>query len=71
MLATAGGPGGPIRVLRVQGRRAVVQIDQLHTGAARQAWNGPTPNVPGLRLMTRRTWGTLVGAKAWIARSSS
>ncbi len=71
MLATAGGTGGPIRVLRVQGPRAVVQIDQMRSDAARHAWNGTVPGTPGLRLATRRTWGTLVGAKAWVARSYS
>ena len=69
MLTAAGGPEGPIRVLRVQGPRAVVQIDQLRTDAARDAWNGAVPDAPGVRLVTRRTWGTLVGAKAWVARS--
>ena len=68
MLAAAGVPAGPIRVLRVQGARAVVAIDQFRTDAARRAWNGPAPGGSGLRFTTRRTWGTLVGAKTWIAR---
>ena len=67
LLAAPGGPGGPIRVVRVRGSRAVVVIDQLRTDAARRAWNGPAPGTAGLRFRTRRTWGTLVGAKAWIA----
>ena len=71
MLAAAGGPAGPIRVLRVQGARAVVAIDQFRTDSARRAWNGPAPGGSGLRFTTRHTWGTLVGAKAWIARSGS
>ena len=69
MLGAAGGPEGPIRVLRVQGNRAVVAIDQLRTPAARRAWNGAPPTSPGIRLSTRRTWGTLVGAKGWIGRT--
>ena len=68
MLASAGGPEGPVRVLRVQGPRAIVAIDQFRTAAARRAWNGPAPDGPGWHFVTRRTWGTLVGAKTWIAR---
>ena len=71
LLTAAGGPGGPIRVLRVQGTRAVVAIDQTRTDAARRAWNGPAPGASGFRFRTWRTWGTLVGAKAWIARYGS
>ena len=71
LLAAAGGPGGPIRVVRIQGSRAVIAIDQTRLVAARRAWNGPAPGGSGLRFLTRRTWGTLVGAKAWIARDGS
>jgi hypothetical protein len=53
------------RVIRVEGRRAVVEVGHQDATRARAAWNRAAPPVEG-RLATRRTWGTLVGAKRWL-----
>ncbi len=52
------------RVVRTEGRRAVVEVDQRTLAAARAGWPGPLDG--GLTLATVRTWGTLVGAKSWL-----
>jgi hypothetical protein len=67
LLRTALGGGIPFRVIRVEGARAIVEVDHLAADRARVAWNGPLPNGLG-RLATVRTWGTLVGAKNWLRR---
>ena len=54
------------RLLRAEGRRAIVEVAHTDLAAARIAWNAPVAGSPQLRLSTRRTWGTLVGAKRWI-----
>ena len=60
---------GRFRVVRVEGRRAVVEVDQLRSRAARAAWTTSVPDRSGeVRIATRRTWGTLRGAKAWLRR---
>ncbi len=58
------GPPG-FRLIRSDGGRAVVEVGHRSMGTARTAWNGPLPQ--GGRLATVRTWGTLVGAKRWLA----
>jgi hypothetical protein len=59
----------PFRLIRADGRRAVVEVAHVHVPAVRAAWNS-TPATGGEpELTTRRTWGTLVGAKAWLRRS--
>ncbi|MGI0066809.1 MAG: hypothetical protein ACREB9_00055 [Thermoplasmata archaeon] len=54
------------RVVRSQGPRAIVAVDQFALGSARQRWNRAQPGSLGLTLRTLKTWGTLVGAKAWL-----
>ena len=66
MLEAGGGPAVPFRVIRSDRDRAVVEIDHLGVPAARTAWNGPAPGAE--RVSTRRTWGTLIGAKRWLRR---
>lgn len=60
----------PFRLVRFEGPRAIVEVGRRDVAAARAAWNGPRAVGPGLRLRTQRTWGTLLGAKAWAARTS-
>ena len=65
-LASAGAGGAPLRVIRSEGARAIVRVRGRDAPAARRAWNG-TPLAGGtVVLRTVRTWGTLVGAKAWL-----
>jgi len=65
-LATAGAAELPFRLIRSEGRRAVVKVGRADVGTARRAWN-TLRSAPGGRLLcTRRTWGTLVGAKRWL-----
>jgi hypothetical protein len=54
------------RLVRSDGRRAIVEVGHLHVRTARTAWTVAGRTGPDLRLATRRTWGTLVGAKAWL-----
>jgi len=42
----------------------VVEVEHRQVGAARALWTGPMEG--HLALGTVRTWGTLVGAKAWL-----
>jgi len=56
---------GRFRLVRAERYRAIAEVDQLRAVAARGAWTGPADE-PGVRLTTRRTWGTLRGAKAWL-----
>lgn len=63
-----------LRVIRIEGHRAVVEISHRDLGAARLAWNGPlseSPHPPPGRspweVRTRMTWGTLKDAKLWLA----
>ncbi len=58
-------PGPPrVRLVRAQGARAIVEVEHSDAASARDAWNGP---LGPIELRTVRTWGTLVGAKAWLA----
>jgi hypothetical protein len=52
------------RLIRVEGPRAVVEVDQRTLAVARTVWPGTLE--PGTELVSVRTWGTLVGAKAWL-----
>ncbi len=60
---------GPVRfrVIRSSATRAVVEVDAGMASLARRGWNGATGPDASLRLRTYRTWGTLVGARGWIA----
>jgi hypothetical protein len=66
-LVDAGSPGLPFRLVRSEGRRAIIEVEALDAPAARRAWNRDVG--PDDRMRTERTWGTLVGAKAWIGRA--
>jgi len=54
------------RLIRADGRRAIVEVGHVEVRAARSAWTVPTPTGRGPGMTPRRTWGTLVGAKAWL-----
>ncbi len=63
---TPGPTGVPFRLVRVEGRRAIAEVDRYVAGRARSAWNAPVSGDDRIRFATRRTWGTLVGAKRWL-----
>ncbi|MGA7476705.1 MAG: hypothetical protein WBW47_05735 [Thermoplasmata archaeon] len=65
-LASAGVPVRRFRVIRAEGRRAIVEVDHLAASRARAAWNAVPAGPNEIRLVPQRTWGTLVGAKAWL-----
>jgi RNase P/RNase MRP subunit POP5 len=58
---------GAFRIVRAEGYRAIVEVDQWWASAAREAWTCRSA-IPGesVELRTRRTWGTLRGAKVWL-----
>jgi hypothetical protein len=62
---------GRFRIIRTDGYRAIVEVDQLRSVAARRAWTTEieASGAP-LRLAAQRTWGTLRGAKAWLRRAA-
>ncbi|HEV2316473.1 MAG TPA: hypothetical protein VGV89_02730 [Thermoplasmata archaeon] len=57
-----------LRVIRVAGPRAIVEVPHTALLTARTAWNGQLGGTSGgsVGVTTRRTWGTLVKAKAWL-----
>ena len=55
------------RVVRAEGPRAVVEVEARDLPAARSAWNLTLGPSAGVTLRTWRSWGTLLGAKAWLA----
>jgi RNase P/RNase MRP subunit POP5 len=58
---------GAFRIVRSDGYRAIVAVDQSRVRAAREAWTTVLDDPrTGVRIRTRRTWGTLRGAKAWL-----
>jgi hypothetical protein len=67
--------GAPIRIrwIRREGSRAIVEVDHLVVAAAREAWNIAlvAPNGRPVQIATKRSWGTLRGAKAWLRRPRS
>ncbi len=64
----ARGPASGFRIVRSDGRRAIVEVEHRAASWARAAWNGPDPAGAGPTIATRRTWGTLVDAKVWMRR---
>jgi hypothetical protein len=58
------------RLIRVEGRRAVVEVGHVDVARARVAWNQVVIPPQG-NLATYRTWGTLVGAKRWLRSEDS
>jgi len=58
---------GWFRIVRTAGYRAVVEVDQWRAVPARAAWTRELEGSgPAVRLRSRRTWGTLKRAKAWV-----
>ncbi len=55
----------PFRLIRSDGRWAIVEVGHRSVAAARTAWNASLPD--GVRLSSVRAWGTLVGAKRWLS----
>lgn len=62
------GPAFPIRVVRVEHRRAIVEVPHTAVARARDAWNRSLEGLglPWGELRSVRTWGTLLKAKAWL-----
>gem|GEM_PF-476664 len=65
-LERSGGPSVRFRIIRSDRRRAIVEISHTDLTRARTAWSATAENGSAGPLATRRTWGTLVGAKAWL-----
>lgn len=66
-LASAGPPTPRFRLIRSDGRRAIAEVDHLFAGRARAAWSTGAPVTGGgVAISPQRTWGTLIGAKAWL-----
>ncbi|MCI4337551.1 MAG: hypothetical protein L3K18_04410 [Thermoplasmata archaeon] len=61
-------PPIPVRVIRREGDRAVAEVEHAWAADARKSWNArlALPSGTPVELVTRRTWGTLRGAKAWL-----
>jgi hypothetical protein len=59
-----------LKVVRVEGRRALVNVPHTWALRARRLWTGQWTATDGTRLevRTHRTWGTLVGGKDWLRR---
>ncbi|MCI4352050.1 MAG: hypothetical protein L3K14_01490 [Thermoplasmata archaeon] len=68
-MASKGTPP-PLRVVRLEGHRALVNVPHTWALRARTEWNGrwTTPDGTDLEVRTYRTWGTLVGGKRWLRR---
>ncbi|MGA8543212.1 MAG: hypothetical protein WB947_06740 [Thermoplasmata archaeon] len=63
---------GRFRLVRTDGYRAIVEVDQHIAAALRVAWTTELEERGSrLRLGTRRTWGTLRGAKVWLRRPTA
>jgi hypothetical protein len=56
------------RIIRLERGRALVEVGHRWAAVARKAWNGPVTGPQGgpIELSTRRSWGTLRGAKIWL-----
>jgi RNase P/RNase MRP subunit POP5 len=65
-LERAGTPAPRFRVIRAEARRAIVEVGHLDLARVRAALQAPGPDGRPGALVPRRTWGTLVGAKAWL-----
>jgi hypothetical protein len=55
-------------VIRLEGRRALVEVAHRWVPTAREAWNGSleTPGGAVLSVRTHRTYGTLLKGKRWL-----
>jgi hypothetical protein len=70
---TTGGPPPKLKVVRVEGHRALVDVPHTWAIRARTEWSGRWTTTEGVTVEVRtyRTWGTLVGGKRWIRRRES
>ena len=61
------GLGVAFRLLRSEGRRALVEVDHRAAVPVRAAWttSWSTPEST-VEIATRRTWGTVRGGKEWL-----
>ncbi len=60
----------PFRVIRANGPRAIVEFDHRAVSAIRRGLERIGSDGRGRTLRPFRTWGTLVGAKAWLRGSA-
>lgn len=69
-LTKALGESASIRLIRVRGARAIVEVGHRYSALARASWNASFPGPDGqpVTVATRRTWGTLVKGKSWMRR---
>jgi hypothetical protein len=67
-LARAGVSPASFRLIRADGPRAIAEVDHRTAPLARAAWGMPGTGPRDPSLAPRKTWGTLVGAKAWLRR---
>jgi hypothetical protein len=60
--------GARVRVIRAEAVRAIVEVDHHTAPRSRKVWNAvvASPNGERWEISTKRTWGTLVGAKSWL-----
>ncbi|HTP56237.1 MAG TPA: hypothetical protein VML53_06220, partial [Thermoplasmata archaeon] len=64
-LGRAGSAAPVFRIVRAERARAIVEVDHRSARDVRAAFDSaPRADAPHLRSV--RTWGTLVGAKAWL-----
>lgn len=66
--AAADGLAHPVRIIRWEGPRGIVEVEHRDVAAARRGWNrdGPGPGRDAVRWRTVRAWGTLRGGKRWL-----
>ncbi len=69
-LDRAGHAGVRFRLVRVEGRRALAEVDVIDLPAARRAWGSLRAEGGAPAVASRRTWGTLVPAKVWLRSSA-
>jgi hypothetical protein len=62
----AAGVPDRFRVVRSEGRRAIVEVDHLALLRVRSVLDRPPAGPGASRVGARQTWGTLRGAKAWL-----
>jgi hypothetical protein len=67
-LAATGNREVSVRVIRLEGDRALVEVPHSRALVARDAWNGSWTAIDGgpVVLATHATWGTLAKAKLWL-----
>ena len=65
-------PGAPkrVRLIRWEQRRGIVEVGHHDVASARAGWNTELAGPGGttVRLVTRRSWGTLRKGKSWLRR---